>query len=147
MTLMEEEMDVIRARLTAVPASAESLAGVLDAALDGFEALLAGCRASEDRSVESFAAFAFAAAAAAAGRQILLTAPSLPPTRGKASSQSACVQSDLDSVGDMFADLAGVISSQLSLAAGCAQSSSDQAACVDAAREAARIRELLDRSG
>jgi len=46
----------------------------------------------------------------------------------------------------MFADLAGVISSQLSVAAGCAQSPGDQAACADAAREAARIRELLDRS-
>ena len=79
--VMQEEIDAIWARLTAVPASAESLAGMLDAALDGFEALLAGCRASEDRSVESFAAFAFAAAAAVAGRQVLLTAPSLPPTR------------------------------------------------------------------
>lgn len=140
-------MDAIRARLTAVPASAESLAGVLDAALDGFEALLAGCRASEDRSVESFAAFAFAAAAAAAGRQVLLTAPSLPPSRGKAGNQSACVQSDLDSVADILADLAGVISGQLSFAADQAQSPGDRAACIDAAREAARIRELLDRSG
>jgi hypothetical protein len=120
---------------------------MLDAALDGFEALLAGCRASEDRSVESFAAFAFAAAAAAAGRQVLLTAPSLPPTRGKATSQPACVQPDLDSVADMFADLAGVIGSQLSFAADHAETPGDQAACIDAAREAERIRELLDRSG
>ena len=145
---MQEEIDAIRARLTVTPVSAESLAGMLDAALNGFEALHAGCRANEDRSAESFAAFAFAAAAAAAGSQVLLTAPSLPPPmRGKATSYPTCVHSDLDSVADMFADLAEVISSQLSFAADYTQSPGDQAACADAAREAARIRELLDRSG
>ncbi len=144
---MQGEIDFIRARLTAALASTESLAGMLDAALDGFEVLLAGCQASEDRSVESFAAFAFATAAAAAGRQVLLTAPSLPPTRGKASSQPADTHPDLDSIADMLADLAGVISSQLSFAADQAQAPGDHVACIDAAREAARIRELLDRSG
>lgn len=144
---MQQEIDSIRARLTVAPVSAESLAGMLDAALDGFEALLAGCEANEDRSAESFAAFAFAAAAAAAGRQVLLTAPSLPSTRGKVTSQPTCVQPDLDSVADTLAELAGVISGQLSFAANQAQMPGDRAACIDAAREAARIRELLDRSG
>lgn len=144
--VMQKEIDGIRARLTAAPLSAAGLPEMLDAALDGFEALLAGCRANEDRSVESFAAFAFAAAAAAAGRQIILTAPSLPQAQGKVADQLACVQPGLDSAADMLAGLAGVLSSRLSSAAGHAQTPGDQAACIDGAREAARIRELLDRS-
>lgn len=140
-----QEIENIRARLEATPLATAALPERLAAALDAFGVLLACSRDSEKRSVELFAAFAFAAAAAAEGRHILLTAPSLPSAHGLATSHTACVQADLDAIADKLADLAVALSTHLSSAARGAQDPGDHAACSDAAREAAQVHELLAR--
>jgi hypothetical protein len=143
--MVMQEIEDIRARLEAAPLAADALAATLAAALDAFGVLLASCRDSEERSVELFAAFAFAAAAAAEGRHILLTTPSLPSAQGLVTSHAACVQADLEVTADALAGLAGTLSRHLSSAARRAQDPGDHAACCDAAREAARVHELLAR--
>jgi len=142
-----QEIEDIRARLEAVPLDADALPEMLAAALDAFGVLLGCCRDSEERSVELFATFAFAALAAAEGRHVLLTAPSLPPAQRLVIKHEACVQADLEVIADALAGLAGAIRTHLVSAARRAQDPGDHAACRDAAREAARVHELLARSG
>ena len=60
---------------------AVGLTAVMDAAYDAFENLLAVIREHEDPANGLFAAFMFAAASAANGRDAILFAPSLPPSR------------------------------------------------------------------
>jgi hypothetical protein len=62
---------------------AGSLAVLLGAAYAAFEEVLSAIHADEDRVGGSFAGFAFAAAAAADGRDAVAGAPSLPPVRGR----------------------------------------------------------------
>ena len=137
------EIDTMQARVEA----ADGLAGTLAAGWDAFELLLVTCEQCEDRSDELFAAFSFAAAAAAEGRNILTDAPSLPPGPDAGTSQAPFVEADLEKIADALASLAGVLSSRLSSAGRQAHGTADQAACRDAAREARRIRELLARGG
>ena len=142
---MVQEIETLRARLEALSLDADSPVDTLSVALDAFEALLAASRASQDRSAALFAPFAFAAMAAAEGRSLLLTAPSLPQAHGPAAGHAACVQTDLDVAADALAGLAGALSERLWAAAHRARNPGDHAACRDAAREAARIHELLAR--
>ena len=69
-----QDIDGMRERVEA----AGDLAGLLEAAWDGFGLLVAVCRECEERAGGLFAAFAFASAAAAQGRLIVAPAPSLP---------------------------------------------------------------------
>jgi hypothetical protein len=78
---------------------------MLATALDVFEALQAACQDSEDRSVEMFAVFAFAALAASNGRHDVLTAPSLPAAHTGPPSHTTD-QAGLDEVADQLAGLA-----------------------------------------
>jgi hypothetical protein len=57
---------------------AGSLTALLDAAYAAFEEVMSAIYADEDRVGESFAGFAFAAAAAAEGRDAVAGAPSRP---------------------------------------------------------------------
>ena len=57
---------------------ASDLAGVLDAAYEAFEAMLAVIHGQEDRAGAGFAAFVMSAASAANGRDAVAAAPSLP---------------------------------------------------------------------
>lgn len=137
------EIGTMQARVEA----AEGLAGTLAAGWDAFELLLVTCEQCEDRSDELFAAFSFAAAAAAEGRNILTDAPSLPPGPDAGTSQAPFVEADLEKIADALASLGGVLSSRLSSAGRQARGTADQAPCRDAAREARRIHELLARGG
>jgi hypothetical protein len=133
------ELDIMRARVEA----ADLLAGTLAAGWEAFELLRETCEQCEDRSDELFAAFSFASAAAAEGRNILTDAPSLPPGPDAGTGCGSFVEADLEEIADALAGLAGVLSTRLSSASLQAHDAADQAACRDAAREAGRIHELL----
>ena len=139
---MQEAGD-FQARLEAAAVATDAVPETLAAALDTFGVLLASCRASEDKSVERFAAFAFAALAAAEGRRILLTAPSLPLTYELPDSYPVCAAADLDVTVGALAGLAGALSAHLSAAAHRTQNPGDRGACTDSAREAAQVHQLL----
>lgn len=141
--MVMQEINDVRERLEAAALTASGLAGTLTAAVDAFGVLLAYCQVSEDRSVELFAAFAFAGVAAAEGRHVLLTAPSLPPDHKLVTSHEPNIQTDLDTVADTLAGLAEALSTHLATAARHAHDPGDHAACRDAAREATRIHLLL----
>jgi len=138
-----DDIETIRARLTVADPHAGDLPGVLDTAWEAFDLAQAVCLRCEDQATGSFAAFAFAAAAAAQGRQLITTAPSLPPTSGTVTGYAAFVAADLDETADELASLAGLLTDRLSLAASRADDPGDQAACADAARQARQIYELL----
>src|SRR6266568_7557680 len=104
------DVDGMRARVEA----AGELAGLLEAAWDGFGLLASACRECEERAGGLFAAFAYAAAAAAEGRLILASAPSLDTgSRGEAGCEGS-VTADLDDVADDLAGLAGLLAARLS---------------------------------
>jgi len=140
------EIEGIRAHLEAAPQVAVSPVDTLVLALDAFGLLLACCRDSKDRSVELFPAFAFAATAAAEGRHVVLTAPSLP-NQGLETSRAVCVQEDVEVIADALAGLAGALSAYLSAAARHARDPGDRAACHDAAEQAGQVQALLARDG
>ena len=136
-----QDVDGMRARVEA----AGELAGLLAAAWDGFGLLVAGCRECEERAGGLFAAFAFAAAAAAQGRLVLASAPSLDAgSRGEAGCGGS-VSADLEVVADGLAGLAGLLAARLSSAARQAGDPGDRDACGQAGAEAARVCGLLAR--
>jgi hypothetical protein len=123
-------------------AEAGSLATTLAAARCAFELMRDVLVQAEARQDDMFAAFAFAAAAAAEARNIVLTAPSLPPGRA-APVVPVPAEADSPDLAALLAGLAAELVSALSHAAQHARGSRDQEACQDAAAEAERIRELL----
>jgi hypothetical protein len=136
------DIAVVRRRVE----DAGSLAAVLDAAYDAFEATMAAIRGHEDRVGSSFAAIAFAAAAAADGRDTVASAPSLPrpPIRdADAGAEAAGAAPEIGELGAALADLAGVVGVRLTEAAAAAASAEDRAACQMAALQAEEIRALL----
>lgn len=135
------EIDSTRARLEA----AGDLSELLGVAWDTFSVLLAACQDCEDRSAELFAAFAFAAAAAAEGRLIIASAPSLSVGPGERPSHDASGEPDLEEFADSLAGLARRLGERLSLAAREARDPGDRDACELAAAEAARVGEVLAR--
>jgi hypothetical protein len=141
--MVVHEIERLKARLSGMPMAGHSLGPVLAAALDAFGVLQAACHDSEDRSVEMFAAFAFAALAASTGRLCVLTAPSLPAAHAGSASSDTTIQAGLDVVADTLASLARVLSMRLAAAGHGAQHPGDQAACREAAAEASRIYALL----
>ena len=138
-----DDIETIRARLIAADRQAGDLPGVLDTAWEAFDLVHGVCLRCGEQAVVSFAAFAFAATAAAQGRQLITAAPSLPPTSGVVTGRSASVPADLDQTADGLASLARALTDQLSLAATWAEDRGDQAACTDAVRYARQICELL----
>jgi hypothetical protein len=133
------ETGQMRARLQ----TAGELTEFLGVARETFSLLLAACRDCEERAAELFAAFALASAAAAQGRLVITSAPSLPAGPDNQTSYDGCVQTDLDKAADDLADLAGVLSERPSAAARLAHHPGDRAACQDAAAQAAQIHELV----
>ena len=133
------EIGQVRARLE----TARELTGLLGAAREAFSLLLAACCDCEERAAELSAAFAFASAAAAEGRLIIASAPSLPTDLGSQTSYGGRVDGDLEQIADGLAGLAAVLAERLSAAGRQAQGPGDYAACQDAAAQAAQIYELL----
>jgi hypothetical protein len=133
------QADGMRARVE----GAGDLAGLLAAGRDAFGLLLDACRDGQDRPGGLFAAFAFASAAAAQGRLVLASAPSLPAGQAAQASHDECVSGDLETVADGLAGLAQVLGGCLSAAARQAGNPGDREACEDAAVQAARVAGLL----
>ncbi len=136
-------LDAIVARLR----SSTTVAGLLDAGFDAFEAIRLACRACEDREPELFAAFMMAAGAAVEGRNALAGAPSLPSTRRGPRLTAPLVSQagDVDRIADELADLAGLLADRLR-AAPQAAGPGDRAACHQAAGAASQIRLVLARN-
>ena len=139
-----QEIEDIQGRLDVAPSAANTPADTLVVALDAFGLLLDCCSYGQDQSVGLFPAFAFAAMAAAEGRDVVLTAPSLP-AQGLVASGERCVRGDVEVIADGLAGVAGALSAHLSAAARHARDPGDRAACQDAAAQARRIHALLTR--
>jgi hypothetical protein len=130
--------------------TAGELAGLLEAAWDGFGAVVASCRECQERAGGLFAAFAYAAAAAAQGQLALATAPSLGAGHGGGTGRGGPVPSDpgdLERTADGLAGLAGLLAARLAEAARQASDPGDSDACAQAGAAAAQVRELLARDG
>jgi hypothetical protein len=133
------QIDRMRARLE----TGGELTELLSAAWEAFSLLLAACCDCEERAAELSAAFAFASAAAAQGRLLIASAPSLAAGPGNPASYGGCAEADLEKTADSLAGLAGVLAARLSAAARLAPGPGDRAACQDAAAQAAEVYELL----
>jgi hypothetical protein len=133
-------------RMTAALESAGSLAALLDAAWDAFELIISASGDYADTDEGFFAALVYVLAAAADGRDAIITAPSLPARPPQ--SQPAGPghpdpgRSALD-VAASLASLSGVLADRLTSAAGPAGDPRDRAACVTGARHAREIHVLL----
>jgi hypothetical protein len=128
--------------------TAEELAGLLEAAWDGFGMIVAGCRECEERSGGLFAAFAYASAAAAQGRVVLAAAPSLDAHPGGDAGCDRSVSADLkdlEGTADSLAGLAGLLAARLAEAARQAGDPADRDICAQAGAAAARACRLLAR--
>jgi hypothetical protein len=127
---------------------AVGLTAVMDAAYDAFEDLLAGIREHEDRANGLFAAFMFAAASAANGRDAILFAPSLPPScnADRPASEEAEPECAVEDAADAALVLGHLLASRLLKAGQAAADPGDRAACLAAAQCAAEICVLLRRS-
>ncbi|HUY52575.1 MAG TPA: hypothetical protein VMV92_43885 [Streptosporangiaceae bacterium] len=135
-----------RARLEHVT----GLSAIMDAAYDAFEDLLAVIREHEDPASSLFAAFMFAAASAADGRDAILFAPSLPPTGNGdrlTALAGAGAEISLEEVADAAAGLGHLLAGRLLEAGQAAADPGDRSACLGAARCAENICGLLRRSG
>ena len=123
---------------------AVGLTAVVDAAYDAFEELLAVIREQEDRANGLFAAFMFAAASAANGRDAILFAPSLPPSRiAGPGLEGAGPEGTVEAAADAAADLGHLLADRLLEAGQAASDPGDRAACLTAARCAGEICGLL----
>ena len=132
---------------------AVGLTAVMDAAYDAFEDLLAVIRQHEDPANGLFAAFMFAAVSAANGRDAILFAPSLPPSRNAdrpapegAEPEEAGPQDTVEDAADAAAGLCRLLADRLLEAGQAAADPGDRAACLAAAQCAAEICVLLRRS-
>jgi hypothetical protein len=128
---------------------AGDLPALLGAAHEAFVAALTELRAHEDPASVWFGRFVMAAASAADGRDALIFAPSMPAQRTHATQRAGEDSSagTADTVAGDIASLCGLAAVRLAQAASQAADPGDQAACVQAARCARRICELLARGG
>src|SRR5258708_21849809 len=137
-------------RITATRARldhADDLPGVLDAAYDAFQDILAVLRHHQEHVGHAFPAFVLAAGAAATGRDWIARAPSLPraATRPAAPVSSEDLLSDLHwvDVALHVARASRILASRLIASADGAAQPGDRASCEGAAGYAARIDERL----
>jgi hypothetical protein len=129
---------------------ATGLEAIMDAAYDAFEDLLAVIRDREDPASGLFAAFMFAAASAADGRDAILFAPSLPPSRSAdrlTALAGVDLELSLEDAADAAAGLGHLLAARLLEAGQAATDPGDRSACLDAARCAENICGLLRWSG
>lgn len=115
---------------------------VIDAAYDGHELMLPVIDAYLDPACGGFSAFVMAEACAAAGRDALLFAPSLPRVSSFPAGATPSLQSALDTA-RALASLSRLIGGRLAAAARLASSKADRQACTEAQREASRLADLL----
>jgi hypothetical protein len=126
--------------------SAGSLAVLMNAAYAAFEEVMSAIYADEDRVGESFAGFAFAAAAAADGRDAVARAPSLLRPRLVESLGDLGAPDPSYGTGELaavLAGLAGLLAARLEKAAETAEGTEDRVACQIAALQAREVHLLL----
>jgi len=131
------QIAAVRARLE----QANGLPGILDAAYDAFEAMLAVIHGQEDGAGDGFAAFVMSAVSAANGRDAVAAAPSLPSAACGGAPPGGGLRPGLtpQEAAAVLAGLSGLLASRLADAAAWAADGADQAACVLAARHATAI--------
>lgn len=137
-----DRITIARARLD----SASTLPGLLDAAYDAFEDILAVLRCHQDRAGGAFPAFVISAAAAGNGRDDIADAPSLPPATAPASPAMPAGLMAGASIIDVALALVGLsqaLAARLIDAASSAPGPADRACCQHAAHQAGRISSLL----
>jgi hypothetical protein len=136
-----KDLDAIASRLC----GGITLADLLDAGFDAFEAIRLVARAGEDLAPELFAAFMTTAGTAAEGRNALSDAPSLPPATGPPTAITINATVDADQIADELAALAALLTQRLAEAGAQAAGEGDRAACQHATYAAADIHRLLAR--
>ena len=128
---------------------ADDLPTLLKAGHEVFVAVLTALRACEDPASVWFGRFVMATASAADGRDAVIFAPSMPAHRAHATERAGEDSSadTADTVARDIASLCGLAAVRLAQAASQAADPGDQTACVQAARCARRICELLAEGG
>jgi len=134
-----KELDTIASRLR----GATTLAGLLDAGFDAFEAIRLVARAGEDLAPGFLAAFITTAGTAVEGRNALNDAPSLPPATGPPPAPAVSLTVDAGQIADELAALAALLAQRLAEAGAQAAGEGDRAACQHATYAAADIHRLL----
>jgi len=135
------QIEVLRQRLL----DADGVPGVLAAGWDAFEFVRAVASASADQAADMYPAFTFARGAAVTGRNAIAFAPSMPAGQATVFERQAPLAGDVYEVAGALADLASALSTRLQEAAGLADDTGDRAACENAAQDADRINELLNK--
>lgn len=136
-----KELDAIASRLR----GSSTLAQLLDAGFDAFEAIRLVARACEDRAPDLFAAFMSAAGTAVDGRNGLNDAPSLPPAAGPPPAVTMSATVSAGPIADELATLAALLAHRLAEAAAHCLLEGDWAACQQASCAATDIHRLLAR--
>jgi len=133
-------------RMTAALESAQTLAALLDAAWEAFELVISASGDRADTDEGFYAALVYVLAAAADGRDAILTAPSLPArpleTRQSGPRHPGPGGSVLE-VAAGLAALSSVLAARLASAADQAGDRGDRAACLIGARYAREVHALL----
>jgi len=135
------QIEVLRQRLL----DADGVPGVLAAGWDAFEFVRSVAGASADQAADMYPAFTFARGAAVTGRNAIAFAPSMPAGQATVFERQAPLAGDVYEVAGALADLASALSTRLQEAAGLADDTGDRAACENAAQDADRINELLNK--
>jgi hypothetical protein len=127
--------------------AADTLPGLLDAAYDAFEDILALLRHHQDHADGALPAFVIAAAAAGNGRDCIADAPSLPPAatpaRPPATPGDLMADASVNDVALALTTLSTMLATTLNGYATIVPGAADRASCEHAARHAARISSLL----
>jgi hypothetical protein len=137
--MVVREIDALRVRLQVVDGVADTFA----VGWDTFELVQGMADDYADRTPDMFAAFMFAAASAAEGRDAVGFAPSMPTTPGIAVAHAGSDGGDALEIADKVAGLVSALGARLQAVAGQAEDPGDRRACEHAAGEAARICALL----
>ncbi len=139
--IAREELAAMAARLS----RSASLAGLLAAGFDAFEAIRAWCRACELSEPGLLAAFMMAAGAAVEGRNALAAAPSFLPggARNVGGAVAGAPGADVGEAADALAVLAGLLADGMSAAAAGTGDPADRVSCAAAADAARQISHLL----
>lgn len=132
------------ADVTAGLAAAGDVPGLLAAGWDAFEFARLAAQAAAERLPEDYEALMFAAAAAAAGRDAVGFAPSMPA--GPAARPGG-PGPGAAAAGDAIAVLAGGLARRMRAGARQAALAGDRAAFEQAARDAGSVRDLLSGGG
>jgi hypothetical protein len=133
------EIDRMRIRLTA----SGHLASPLAAAWDAFTLIQTLTDASAERSRDMYAAFMFAGATAAEGREAVGAAPSMPAGSGPPRRPRQPATEDAREIADELAAPATALGVLLAAAGHRAGNSGDWLACEHGGWQASRIRDLL----